>query len=61
MQTHLEENMMVKFLQKFDEYPFIMKYQNNIRKNSSLFYPAKADKNHFLYHNENKLLFFVFF
>ena len=29
MQAQLEENMMIKFLQKFDEYPFIMKYQNN--------------------------------
>ncbi len=29
MQTHLEENIMVKFLQKFDEYPFLIKYQNN--------------------------------
>ena len=29
MQTHLEENIMIKFLQKFDEYPFLIKYQNN--------------------------------
>ncbi len=32
MQTHLEENMMVKFLQKFDASPFLIKYQGNCYK-----------------------------
>lgn len=29
MQTHLEENIMIKFLQKFDAFPFIVNYQGN--------------------------------